>query len=136
VRAGTWALVTLPGVVFLWSGFALAAPLQVSASPEIWKGANLFHQCEAAIQQMDYPQGDSHDEVGATACVSYLQGFIDGKSADRHGPCLGNASYGEIVHAYVAFMKKHPEVMGMDKRVGVVLALGAAYPCPANGTSK
>jgi hypothetical protein len=110
---------------------ALAVPFQSSAKSDTSQGTYLFHACQAAIQEMDHPQSDSPNLAGAMFCMSYFEGFIDGKSAAGHGPCLGDASSEAIVRAYVAYMEKHPKVMEMDKRVGVVLALGSAYPCPA-----
>jgi hypothetical protein len=110
--------------------FALAVPSQASSPREILKGSYLFHQCQAAVRE------DSRDAVGAAACLAYLEGYIDGKTFDKNGPCAENASYGEIARVYVAYMEKHPELMDRDRRIGVMFALGAAYPCPVIGNGK
>jgi len=116
----------LASILFL----ALAVPSQIAPNDNPPQGAYLFHACKAATRQMDHPDDPSANTVEAVVCISYFEGFIDGKSATGHGPCLGSASYEAVVRVYVAYMEKHPEVMNKDNRVGVILALGGAYPCP------
>ena len=124
----------------MWYGFvmlapvlmlALAVPSQVAPKENPFQGAYLFHACQSAMRQMDHSDDASANTVEAVVCLSYIEGFIDGKSATGHGPCLGSASYEEIVRKYVAYMEEHPEAMRMDRRVGALLALGSAYPCPS-----
>jgi len=110
---------------------ALAVPSQVAPKDNPLEGAYLFHACQAAIQEMDHSSDDSANTYQAAICMFYIQGFMDGQDAAGKGACWMNASYETIIKAYVAYMEKHPNVKHMDRRVGVMLALGSAFPCPA-----
>jgi hypothetical protein len=111
--------------------FMLALAFQASPKPDASNGAYLVHACQSAIREMDHPNDDSAKVYEAAICMFYIQGFMDGEDAAGKGACWMNASYENVVKAYVAYMEKHPKMMEMDKRVGLVLALGNAFPCPA-----
>ena len=110
---------------------ALAVPSQVAPKDNPLEGAYLFHVCQSAIREMDHPNGESANTYEAAICMFYIQGFLDGQDAAGKGACWMSAPYEKIIKAYVAYMEKHPNLMQMDRRVGVLLALGSAFPCPA-----
>ena len=102
-----------------------AHPAQAANTAEYSKGSFMFQACEAVARP--HPSGPYLRE--STYCLSYIEGFIDGRDTAGKGFCAGAASYGEIAGAYVAWMKNHPEMMNTDKRTGMWLALAASYPC-------
>lgn len=110
--------------------FALVAPSQDATKPDTAKGAYLFHACQAAVREADHPRSGSSDVIDVTICLSYIEGFMDGGDATGRGLC-SSAPYATDARVYVTYMEKHPKLMNMDKRVGFLLAIGDAYPCPA-----
>ncbi|HEY0760561.1 MAG TPA: Rap1a/Tai family immunity protein [Acidisarcina sp.] len=102
---------------------ALSQPSHHLTEQEVILGAFLFHECQA----LSLPDPSEADKVKGALCLAYIEGFTDGQI--QGGPCVGRASYGDMAAAYVAWMKKHPDLMSMDKRVGVLMALGQVYTC-------
>jgi hypothetical protein len=113
---------TIVGIIFF---LALTQHASAITKAEYQQGSFLFHACQAA----NYSHPTSSDAEQGSICLSYLEGFTDGADSVGNGLCAGRSSYGEMAAAYVTWMKKHPKVMSMDKRIGVLLALRAAYPC-------
>lgn len=89
---------------------------------ELIQGKSLYRAC-----MNDFPAAP----YGEAVCIAYFEGFEGGQSWAGEGLCIENVSYGDMVSAYIRYMKGHPEVLNKDKRVGVIMALGHAYPCPA-----
>lgn len=115
----TWG----PGamLVIVWTGLMSFQPSRPT-STEALQGRMLFRAC----------QNEAPSETGGEiACVFYFEGFTDGQSSTGKGFCTGRASYGDMIAAYIAYMKQHPKVLMMDREVGIIMALGQAYPCRA-----
>ncbi len=100
--------------------FALGYHPDPVSKEELVSGAYLFRQCQSV--SIEHPTAE--ESVRSMLCLSYIEGFTD---AD-HGECAF-VPYAEMARVYVAYMKKHPEVMKMNKNVGLTIALGLAYPC-------
>jgi hypothetical protein len=89
---------------------------------ELTHGKSLYRACTNEFPAEPY---------GEAVCVSYFEGFEGGQSSTGAGLCVENVSYGDMASAYIKYAKRHPEILDKDKRAGVILALGQAYPCPA-----
>jgi hypothetical protein len=83
-------------------------------------GAFLVEKCHAlSVTQPTVAQVEDSD-----ICVSYFEGFIDGRwfTTLKFG-CLARVSYPEIVATYLEFMKKNPRYLQMSKHLGLEAAL-------------
>ncbi len=98
-----------------------------TAASEEMRGSTLYRRCQA----VSIADPTSAEAMRASICLIYVAGFMDGRYVDGKQPCVGAASYEAIAGAYVAWMKRHPEVMKYDRSIGMLLALGEAYPCTA-----
>jgi Rap1a immunity proteins len=105
--------------VFCRSTYGAAQPEPVSKEYMV-SGAYLFHQCEAVA--LEHPT--ANESIRSLLCLAYIEGYT---SAD-HTECAF-VPYSEMARVYVAYMKKHPDVMKMNKDVGLLLALVETYPC-------
>jgi hypothetical protein len=114
---------------------ALVLAMMQTPAYENWtEGAHLYRSCQASIRVADAgPNADvTKDLADETFCVAYIAGYIDGTGTTKRGACLGfKVSVEQVVRPYVAYMLKHPEAMHSDRRIGLVLALADAFPCPS-----
>ena len=102
------------------------------AAPDPSKGSSLLHGCRAEVRLMNLPrldQAHSVDLIDGAYCSGYLTGFLAGLSPAS--VCSDQESMGALFNTYVHYMEIHPELEDQDKRIGLRLALGNAYPCPA-----
>ena len=60
-------------------------------------------------------------------CMSYLEGFVDGKGTELKYRCLAEVSYSKMAAAYVAWMAANPSAMKMSKSAGLEMALERAF---------
>ena len=101
---------------------------------EISKGSALFRGCQAEIRLMKLPglkKARESDLLNGAFCIGYLNGF----TADLNRTntiCANHVAMGWLVVAYVAYMKKNPNLLVEDRAVGLDLALQDAYPCAAH----
>jgi hypothetical protein len=92
---------------------------------EFPKGAELYRQCsnwhmkDATAAQIDE----------ANQCLAYIEGFVDGKGPTYKFGCFVGFSYQQMIDAYLAYMKEHPDYMQMSKRLGLDAALSLKF-CP------
>lgn len=83
-------------------------------------GAYPFHQCKDVA--LEHPT--TNESIQSLLCMAYIEGYT---SAD-HTECAF-VPYAEMARVYVAYMRKHPDMMKANKDVGLLLALVEAYPC-------
>jgi hypothetical protein len=105
--------------------FAVSAGAQTQGvRPYANTGAFLVEKCRAvSVTQPTVAQVEDSD-----ICVSYFEGFIDGKwFATLKFSCMARASYPEMVTTYLEFMKKNPRYIQMSKHLGVEAALEEKY---------
>jgi hypothetical protein len=89
------------------------------------RGADLYRQCknwhvkDATTAQIDE----------ANQCLSYIEGFVDGKGPAYKFGCFIGFSYREMIEAYLEYMTKHTDAMQENKRLGLDAALTLKF-CP------
>jgi len=112
-------LIFLVLCVFCRGPYCAAQPEPISKE-YIISGAYLFHQCKAVALEHPTPS----ESTQSLLCMAYIAGYTD---AD-HDECAV-VPYSEMARVYVAYMRKHPDMMKANKDVGLLLALVEAYPC-------
>lgn len=105
--------------------FALGYPAAQVSKSDITTGLYLFHACKA----VDIEHPTTLQTRDSTICLVYINGFNDGETINGRYACSGRASLVDLAHTYVAYMRKHPEAMKMDKAASLFIALHSAYPC-------
>lgn len=65
-------------------------------------------------------------------CLGYLRGFVDGALL-KPGLCLPDEPLqaGQLQQIFMKFLRDHPEKLNRSTGSAVMLALYAAFPCPA-----
>lgn len=106
-----------------------------SADPDVTtaKGAALYRGCQAELRLMEpgaLSQASQGDLVNGTYCVGYLTGFLANLPTSSSSICPGDRPMGMVVRAYVEYLDKNQQLLEQDKRLGLLLALEAAFPCP------
>jgi hypothetical protein len=105
----------------------LALPLAASTAnqKDFTKGADLVQQCSNwGIKNATNLQVDEGNQ-----CLSYIEGFVDGKGPTYKFGCFVGFSYAEMISAYLEYMQKHPDYLQMSKRLGLDAALTVKF-CP------
>lgn len=69
------------------------------------------------------------DLINGAYCIGYLNGFVAALPAANPAICTKQAPMGDLVKSYVDYMQRNPPMQDEDKRLGLRLALEAAYPC-------
>ncbi len=59
----------------------------------------------------------------ANQCLSYIEGFIDGKGPEFKYGCLLGISSKDMIEDYLERMKKNSDYMKMSKRLGLNYSL-------------
>ncbi len=72
------------------------------------------------------------DLINGAYCIGYLNGFTAGLPPQPEAICTRDESMSNMIRAYVSYMEGNPALLQEDKRVGLRMALQAAYPCPAS----
>ena len=62
------------------------------------------------------------------ACVSYIQGFADA-AALTQGLCVKNARIETLTKEYLAYMDRHPELIGQDRALSLAASIRDNHPC-------
>lgn len=109
------------------------AMMQNAPFANMVEGVYLYRSCQAWIRVADAGGNNDvrKDLAESTFCVAYIAGFVDGTGTTKRGACLTPIlSVEKVVRPYVAYMLQHPEAMHVDRRIGLVLALADAFPCP------
>lgn len=120
-------------IAMLVVAFAVPDVAQKTPLQDVEKGLWLFHACQAEIRMIDSPSGGKTPD--AVLCETYVTGFIDGilLGAGTHQAfCANEASIGTVVRVYVNYMQQHPKLLDEYRPVGLLEAITANYPCPAN----
>ncbi len=102
------------------------------------KGASLLRGCQAELRLMEgaaLSSPDQGDLLSGSYCIGYVNGFVANFELGGGRICPDGQPMGELVRAYVNYMKDHPKLLEDDKRVGLRLALQGAFPCPVSGDS-
>lgn len=103
------------------------------ALPEAARGATLLRGCQAEERLMRLDQAQqaaSPDLANGSYCVGYLNGFLAGLNP-ASAVCPYQQPMAVVVHAYVDYMERNPQLLSEDKRVGLRAALQTAFPCAA-----
>lgn len=101
------------------SASILAQPSPSPKEPDFTKGSYLYRQCRnwraknATAAQVD--EGNQ--------CLSYIEGFVDGKGPTYKFGCFIGFSYQQMIDAYLEYMEKRPQYLQMSKRLGLDAAL-------------
>jgi hypothetical protein len=88
--------------------------------------------CQAEMRLMALPTLEDApplDLINGAYCIGYLNGFVAALPSANASICPKGASMGELVRSYVEYMQRNALMQDEDKRLGLRLALEAAYPC-------
>ena len=97
-----------------------------TANPkDFTKGTDLVQQCHNwGLKNASNLQVDE-----ANQCLSYIEGFVDGKGPTYKFGCFVGFSYGDMISAYLEYMQKHSDYLQISKRIGLDAALSTKF-CP------
>jgi hypothetical protein len=96
------------------------------------RGSSLMRGCQAEMRLMALPTLEDApplDLINGAYCIGYLNGFVAALPSANASICTKGASMGELVRSYVEYMQRNALMQDEDKRLGLRLALEAAYPC-------
>jgi len=113
------------------------ATSSLSAHADPKDGAYFLQTCEAAVRQADGEKLSPQDAVRATACGSYLGGFMDAVSLNasttlgRRSICFPEAGISDVQAArlFVTYLHQNPQSFQSAGRASLYVALVRAFPC-------
>ncbi len=112
-------------VAMLACSVIMLAQPPASAAPDTSKGWDLYRRCSSRrIKNATPVQIDEGNE-----CVSYIDGFVDGKGPAYKFGCFIGFTEDQMVDAYLEYMEKEPQYLTMSKRLGLDAALTTKF-CP------
>lgn len=101
----------------------MLAQAESSATPDTSKGWDLYRRCSSRrVKNADPIQIDEGNE-----CVSYIEGFVDGKGPAYKFGCFIGFTEEQMVDAYLEYMEKNPQYLTMSKRLGLDAALTTKF---------
>ena len=121
-------------ITFIFSNYAY--------SKDTKSGMSLLAQCEKAIKVEKDETKSHYDYIEASACMSYIEGTIEGldtffeilkyKNFSLNRPfCFPKKfTWGQGIMIVVKYLKEHPKDLHLDKRYLVNIAFMNAFPCP------
>jgi hypothetical protein len=108
------------------------ALLQAGRQPNPATNPFLIHACQVSVQLHETHTPAPNDEATRLdiACVSYIQGFADA-AALTQGLCVKNVRIGTLTKEYLAYMERHPEMLGQQKALSLAASIRENHPCSA-----
>ncbi len=119
-------------VPLLLLAFGSDQPRAADPVAELSKGSALYRVCQAEVRVMDLPsvnEASQSDLLDGSYCIGYLNGFT-ANLEQQTTICTQSAPMSSLIRAYVDFLKKHPDFLAKDRRLGLGLALEKSFPCP------
>jgi hypothetical protein len=109
------------------------APVSQAQNVEYIDSSNyLLEQCQAAVSFMDGER--NADPSSVSGCFSYLGAFRDAiRVFDGRLICIPyGVTNGQLARVFVLWADKNPALLHENQGIGVVRALGVAFPCPSS----